>query len=52
MQDSRSKDFKFAPSMFVTLDFGSEILLLRAIFHGFGAQTNHKSTKENPSTLK
>ena len=28
------KDFKFVPLMFVTLGFGSQILVFRAIFHG------------------
>ena len=32
------KDCKFVPFMFVTLGFGSQIPLLRAIFHGLGAQ--------------
>ena len=33
------KDLWFAPLMFATLGFGSQIPLLRAIFHGLGTQT-------------
>ena len=32
------KDFKFVPSMFVILGFGSQIPLLKAVFHGLGTQ--------------
>ena len=35
----RFKDFKFVPLMFVPLGFGSQIPLLRAIFHGLRTQT-------------
>ena len=48
------KDFKFVPLVFVTLGFGAQISLLRAIFHGFGTQTqgtNPKGTKENSLIL-
>ena len=33
------KDVKFIPLMYVTLGFGSQIPLLRAIFHGLETQT-------------
>ena len=33
------KDFKFVPLIFVTIGFGSQIPLRRAIFYGLGAQT-------------
>ena len=38
------KDFKFVPLMFVPLSFGSQIPLLRAIFHGLGTQTPRVQT--------
>ena len=38
------KDFKFVPLNFVPLSFGSQILLLRAIFHNVGTQNPRVQT--------
>ena len=53
------KNFKFVSLMFVTLGLGSQIPLLRAIFHGLGTQTQGdkpwglKGTKDNsPKTIQ
>ena len=45
------KDFKFVPLMFVTLGFGPQILLSRAIFHGSGTQA-HKPKRTTPKGAK
>ena len=38
------KDFKFVPLMCVPRSFGSQIPLLRAIFHGLGTQNPRVQT--------
>ena len=42
---SKLKDFKFVPLMFVPLSFGSQISLLRAIFHNLGTQNPRVQTE-------
>ena len=38
------RDFKFVPLVFVTLGFGSQIPLLRAVFHSLAAQNPRVQT--------